>query len=569
MDSHSLSYAYLNATVTSSSASNSLGAPGSGQPSRSAFSPLKIRVFRSIWLANLVSNVGTWMQDVGAGWLMTTLAPDPFMVSLVQVSVVLPGFFLTLPAGVLADIVDRRLFILTAISWMTLMASAITLMTFTGAITPWSLIGFTLALGLGSSMMMPAFTSMIPDLVPQKELVGAVTLNSISQNITRAVGPALAGGLIALAGPAPVFLLNALSFAGIFFVIFRYRSMQPRSTLPSERFFGALRVGLAFLSQSPALQTVIVRALAFFFMMSGLFAFLPLIVRQEVQAGPQAYGLLLTCMGAGAVTVGFALPRLRGRFSSDTIVAAGTTVGAVTLLGLANIRSVPPLAAIMFIGGGAWISVVSSLQVAAQLSLPAWVRARGMALYIATFMGSMALGSATWGRVASATSTTTALEIAVAIGAVAGLLVSRFKLAVHARADHSLAEFTPETIAIGEPKSHEGPVMVNIEYLIDSDQAREFEAAMRDVRRMRLRNGAIAWGLFQDIHAPGRYIEYFIDSTWLEHMRRRERVTVEEAEFTRVARAFHRGEEPPRVEHFLARGAPKRRRLWLSGKLAD
>jgi MFS family permease len=555
--------------VTLDSGSESVDAPGAGQSSRSALSPLKIRVFRTIWIANLVSNIGTWMQDVGAGWLMTTLAPDPFMVSLVQVSVVLPGFFLTLPAGVLADIVDRRLFILTAITWMTLMASGLTLMTFTGAITPWSLIAFTLALGLGSAMMMPAFTSLIPDLVPQRELIGAVTLNSISQNLTRAVGPAIAGGLIALAGPAPVFLLNAVSFAGIFFVILRYRSTQPRSTLPSERFFGALRAGLAFLRQSPALQTVIVRALAFFFMMSGLFAFVPLIVREEVKAGPQVYGLLVTCMGAGAVLTGFALPRLRGRFSSDSIVAAGTVVGAMTLLGLANIRSVLPLAGVMFVGGGAWISVVSSLQVAAQLSLPAWVRARGMALYIATFMGSMAFGSATWGRVASATSTSTALTIAVGVGAVAGLIASRWRIAVHARADHSLAEITTETVAIGEPQPHEGPVMVNIEYRIDPEQARRFEEAMRDVRRMRLRNGAIAWGLFQDVHAPGRYIEYFIDLTWLEHLRRRERVTVEEAEFTRVARAFHRGDQPPIVEHFLARSAPKRRRLWFSGKLAE
>jgi hypothetical protein len=409
---------------------------------------------------------------------------------------------------------------------------------------------------------------LIPDLVPPRELVGAVTLNSIAQNITRAVGPAIAGGLIALAGPAPVFLLNAVSFAGIFVVISRYRSLQPRSTLPSERFFGALRMGLAFLSQSPALQTVLIRALAFFFMMSGLFAFLPLIVRAEVQAGPQVYGLLVTCMGVGAVAMGLALPRLRGRFSTDAIIAAGTAVGALVLLGLANVREVAPLAGVMLVGGAAWISVVSSLQVAAQLSLPAWVRARGMALYITTFMGGMALGSATWGRVASATSTTTALEIAVAIGLVTGLLASRWRLGVHARADHTLAEITPEIVAIGEPKPHEGPVMVNIEYLIDPDQAREFEAAMRDVRRMRLRNGAVAWGLFQDVHAPGRYIEYFIDSTWLEHLRRRERVTVEEADFNRVARAFHRGEKPPHVEHFLARGAPKRRQ-WFRGGLAE
>jgi MFS family permease len=463
--------------VTPSSGPHAVGAPEIGQASKSAFCPLQNRVFRTIWLANLVSNIGTWMQEVGAGWLMTTLAPDPFMVSLVQVSVVLPGFFLTLPAGALADIIDRRLFILSAIAWMTIMATGITLMTLTGTITPWSLIAFTLALGMGSSMMMPAFTSLIPDLVPRADLISAVTLNGIAQNITRAVGPAIAGVIIALAGPGPVFLLNAVSFIGIFIVMLRYRSVQPRSTLPSERFIGAMRTGFAFLRQSPELQTVIVRALAFFFMMSGLFAFLPLIVREEVQAGPQAYGLLLTCMGAGAVTMGLALPRFRARFSTNTIIAAGTVVGGLTLLGLAHIRTIPPLTAIMFVGGAAWISVVSSLQVSAQLSLPAWVRARGMAVYIATFMGSMAVGSATWGRVASATSTTTALTTAVAVGAVLGLIATRWRITSNIGADHTLAEITPETTSIEIPQAGDGPVMVNIEYIIEPEQANAFQAA--------------------------------------------------------------------------------------------
>jgi MFS family permease len=449
------------------------------------------------------------------------------------------------------------------------MATGITLMTLTGTITPWSLIAFTLALGMGSSMMMPAFTSLIPDLVPRTDLISAVTLNGIAQNITRAVGPAIAGVIIALAGPGPVFLLNAVSFIGIFIVMLRYRSVQPRSTLPSERFIGAMRTGFAFLRQSPALQTVIVRALAFFFMMSGLFAFLPLIVREEVQAGPQAYGLLLTCMGAGAVTMGLALPRFRARFSTNTIIAAGTVVGGLTLLGLAHIRTIPPLTAIMFVGGAAWISVVSSLQVSAQLSLPAWVRARGMAVYIATFMGSMAVGSATWGRVAAATSTTTARPTAGAVGAGHGCVATPRRITSNIGADHTLAEITPETTSIELPQAGDGPVMVNIEYIIEPEQANAFQAAMRDVRRMRLRNGAIAWGLFQDVHDEHRYIEYFIDATWLEHLRRRERVTVEEQEFNRVARAFHRGNGSPRIEHFVARGAPKRRRPWFGGESSD
>ncbi len=532
-------------------------------------SPLKIRIFRNIWLANLVSNIGTWMHDVSAGWLMTDLAPDPFMVSLVQVAVVLPGFFFTLPAGALADIVDRRSYMLIAIVWMTCMAGGIGAMTITGYITPWSLIAFTFGLGIGAAMMMPAFTSLIPDLVPRQQLTAALTLNAIAMNITRAVGPAIAGGIIALTGPGPVFLLNAVSFAAIYFVIFQYRSTQPRSTLPSERFFGALRVGLQFVRQSPSLQTVIIRTVAFFAMMSGLFAFLPLIVRLEVGAGPQVYGLLVTCMGAGAVTTGLGLSRIRTLVSNDNIVTIGTVVGALTLLALAHIRLVLPLAAVMFIAGGAWISVVSTLQVCAQLSLPAWVRARGMAVFLTSFMGSMALGSVSWGWVASATSITTALSLAVGFGAVIGLIASRWKLGAHSQVGQTLAGTVPEGIVAVPTQAHEGPVMVNIEYLIDPDERMNFEVAMRDVRRMRLRNGAVAWGLFQDTEDDARYIEHFIDPTWLDHLRRRERLTVEDMEFKRVADSFHRGESRPTVKHFIARGAPKRRRDWLGRKLRD
>ena len=532
-------------------------------------SPLRIKVFRNIWLANLVSNIGTWMHDVSAGWLMTDLAPDPFMVSLVQVAVVLPGFLFTLPAGALADIVDRRFYMLTAIVWMTCVAGSIGAMTVTGHITPWSLIALTFGIGIGAAMMMPAFTALIPDLVPRQQLTAAVTLNAIAMNITRAVGPAVAGGLIALTGPGPVFLLNAVSFAAIYFVIYRYRSSQPRGTLPSERFFGALRVGFQFVRQSPSLQTVIIRAVAFFAMMSGLFAFLPLIVRLEVGAGPQAYGLLVASMGAGAVTTGLALNRIRSLVSSDSIVMTGTIVGALTLLALAHIRLVLPLAGVMFIAGAAWISVVSTLQICAQLSLPAWIRARGMAVFLASFMGSMAIGSASWGRIASATNTTTALSLAVGLGILVGLIASRWKLAAHSQVDRTLASTVPEGIVAIPEQTQEGPVMVNVEYLIDADQRTNFEAAMRDVRRMRLRNGAVAWGLFQDTEDETRYVEHFIDPTWLDHLRRRERLTVEDMEFKRVADSFHRGENRPQVKHFVARGAPKRRRDWLGRKLRD
>lgn len=537
------------------------------EPSTSALSPLKIKIFRNLWLANLVSNLGTWMQDVSAGWLMATLAPDPFMVSLVQVSWVLPAFLLTLPAGALADIVDRRTYMLSAILWMTAMAGILGGLTVSEQITPWLLIAFTFGLGIGMAMMWPAFSALVPDLVPKRELVAAVTANSIAMNLTRAVGPAIAGAIIAASGPGPVFLLNAISFVGIFVVILGYRSQQPRSTLPSERFVGALRSGFGFARQSPALQTVMIRGLAFFSAMSGMFAFLPLIVREEVGAGPQTYGWLVTSMGAGAVITGLLLARIRRRVSNDTVLAAGTLVAAAILFGLANIRTPVLLAGIMFLTGAAWISVVSTLQVSAQLSLPAWVRARGLAVYIATFMGSMAIGSATWGRLASATSTTTALTTASVFCLLTGWIASRWRLADHTGIDHSIAPVSEPSLTLD--RAHDGPVMVNVEYCIHPEDRPAFEAAMRDVRRMRLRNGASAWGLYQDTDDELRYVESFIDLTWLDHLRRVERITVKDMEFKRVADAYHRGDTPPKVSHYIARSAPKRRRYWLTGKLLD
>jgi predicted MFS family arabinose efflux permease len=422
---------------------------------------------------------------------------------------------------------------------------------------------------MGAAMMMPAFTAMIPDLVPRQQLTAAITLHGIGMNITRAVGPAIAGGLIALTGPGPVFLLNAVSFAGIFFVMYHYRSSQPRSTLPSERFLGALRAGFQFARQSPSLQTVIIRSVAFFLMMSGLFAFLPLIVREEIGAGPQAYGWLVTAMGSGAVITGLALTRLRAKLPADVVMAFGTIAGVLALLGLAYIRVVWPLIIVMLFAGAAWLSVVSTLQVSAQFSLPAWVRARGMAIYLASFMGSTAIGSVLWGRVASATDTTTALTIAVSVGVVTNLIASRWKLSAHGQVDLSLAEAVPESILPVSTSERKGPVMVHVEYLINPEDQIDFEAAMRDIRRMRLRNGSVAWGLYQDTENERRYVEHFVDPSWLDHLRRRERLTVEDMEFKRVADAFHQGEERPKVSHFAARAAPKRRRYWFGRNIEE
>jgi MFS family permease len=442
---------------------------------------------------------------------------------------------------------------------MVLIAGGLATTTMAGAVTPISLLLFTFCLGCGSAMLMPAFASLVPDLVPRSELTAAVTLNGIGMNLTRAVGPALAGVVVAAAGPGVVFAFNAVSFLGLLVVMFNYHSLQPRSTLPSERFVGALRMGLRFARQSPALHVVLARGVAFFIMVSPLWAFIPLVVRQELGAGPKTYGLMVTSVGAGAVVMGLLLSRFRARASSDTVVALGTVAAAAALMGLAYIRVPGLLMLTLFIAGGAWISVLSTLQVAAQLALPAWVRARGLSIFLGSFMGSTAIGAASWGKLASATDIQTALDSAVVVGLLLFLVVSRWRIAQHADVDRTMVEPLPDPSVSIPMDDTQGPVMIQIKYQIRPEDAPEFEKSMRDVRRMRLRNGAVAWGLFQDTDQADQFVETFVAESWLEHLRQHQRLTVEDLSFKQDAERFHQGSQPPVVKHFIARTAPKRR----------
>lgn len=277
----------------------------------SAWGPLRHSVFRALWIAALFSNIGTWMQDVGAGWLMTSLDPSPLMVALIQAATTLPIVILALPAGALADIVDRRRLLIGTQVWMLLMATSLGVCTLLGLTTAWLLLAFTFALGCGSALLMPAWAAIAPELVTPKELQAAITLNSLGINVSRAIGPALAGVIIAASGPAFVFLLNAASFLGVLLVLVRWRRIPHETTLPTERLLGAMRAGLRYARHSPVFQAVLVRTAAFFLFASAAWAFLPLIVRQRLGAGPATYGLLLGAIGAGAVAGAFLLPRLR------------------------------------------------------------------------------------------------------------------------------------------------------------------------------------------------------------------------------------------------------------------
>jgi len=523
---------------------------------QSAWSPLKNSLFRGLWIATIVSNVGTWMQDVGAGWLMTSLSSSPSLVALVEAADSLPVMLLALPAGAIADIVDRRRLLIATQVYLMVIAAALGILTWLNVMTPWMLLGFTFALGVGTAMVMPAWAAIVPELVPPEDLPSAVALNSIAINVSRTIGPAIAGVLVAAVGAWLVFILNALSYIGILAVLVRWRRERRKSSLPAERFVSAIRVGLRFVTHTRALQIVLIRGSAFFVFASATWSLFPLIVRRELGMGPEIYGLLLTCIGIGAVGGALLLPRARARFSRDALVAGASALYAVAALMLGHVQNLPLLAVAMLATGVAWISILSALQVAAQMTLPAWVRARGLAAFVMVFMGGMALGSILWGQVAAhvgipATLTTAALGMAGAIG-----LTWRFKLGRHEVLDFTPSSHWPAPVLAELPEPDSGPVLVTIEYRVQPDKRTEFIAAMQSVREMRRRNGAYFWELFHDSADPSRFNECFMDESWVEHLRQHERVSVADREIQQRAKAFMVEGTATKSSHWLADRQP-------------
>jgi MFS family permease len=523
-----------------------------GGKSSSPWAPLGNPLFRALWLAAVASNVGTWMHNVGAEWLMTTLAPTPFVVALMQTAETAPTFLMALPAGALADIIDRRRLLLAAQLWMLVAAVALAAVTLLGLTTPPVLLLLTFALGLGAAMNAPAWQAIVPELVARDDLPGAVSLNSVAYNIARAVGPALGGLLVAAAGPWAVFLLNSFSFLGVILVIYRWRREPAASISPTERLAGAIRAGLRYARHAPELRNVLVRTGVFALGASALWAMLPLLARRELGLGAVGYGVLLGGLGAGAIAGAVVLPRVRRRLSVNLLVVAATTVFAGATAALAAVQNYWLLCAAMACGGLAWMGAMSSFNVGAQTVVPEWVRARALALYLLVFFGSLAAGAASWGALAERVGIHAAL-FAAAAALVVGLAATPFfPLRGDEDLDLSPALHWSEPSFVVEPQPDRGPVLVTVEYQIDPARAVEFADAMKDLRRIARRDGAARWGLFADPAQPGRYLQTFLVESWAEHARQHARLTKEDLAAQRRAESFHVGDAPPAVTHLVA-----------------
>ena len=429
----------------------------------------------------------------------------------------------------------------------------------TDALTANLLLGLTFINGVGLAMRWPVFAAIVPELVPRAQLGPAIALNGIAMNLSRVIGPVLAGALLAAFSSAAVFVVNALLAGIAFTLILRWKREPKASTLPGERFLGAMRAGLNFALQSPRLKIILLRVFLFFLQSTALMALLPLIARRLHGGGPATFTVMLACLGLGAIVAALLFPRWRARWSRDQFVSAGTVVQAALSILIVYVPELWVALPAMVLVGMAWISAANSLTISAQTVLPDWVRARGMSIYQMALMGGSAFGALLWGQVASWTNVADAVAAAAASGVL--LLVALRKLSIEGGGDDPDFRPVPTLSALEAPvgvEADDGPVMVTVEYLIDPARAAEFTELMQRTRRARLRQGALSWGLFRDAAHPERVIEYFVDENWLEHQRRLERFSAFDAELRERRLAFHTGRTPPRVTRYVAQsqGAP-------------
>jgi len=528
--------------------------PAASSPRSSTWTPLFYTWFRWLWIAAVVSNIGTWMQNVGAAWLMTELAPSALLVALVQTATNLPVFLLGVPAGAAGDLFNRRKLLLVTQGLMLAAAAVLGGLTLAGSTGPWTLLWLTFALGLGATMNGPAWQAIMPDLVPETELPAAITLNSVGFNLARAVGPALGGAVVAAIGAGAAFILNALSFVGVMIVLYlwRRRPEEESKRLSSERVGAAMWAGMRYVRFAPPIHSVLLRSGSFIISASALWSLLPLVAKVELHRESTGYGVLLGCLGVGSILGAMLLHRLQQMFSPETMVSSAVAIfGAVNVL-MAYLNSYAAVALALVVTGAAWMTVNATLTTVTQISVPAWVRARALAVYLLVFQGAMAVGSVIWGAVANAIGLRSTLLWAGIALLIAAAATFRLRMAGLRQLDTRPSGHWPEPILVLEQNEDHGPVLVTVEYSIDPPSGRDFARAMQLMRRLRRRDGAIRWGLFEDAAAPGHYIETFVVESWAEHLRQHERVTISDREIEERALAFHQGGDRPKVTHWIS-----------------
>jgi len=524
-----------------------------------ALAPLRHPTFRMLWMANVVTSLGTWFQNTGAGWLMTTLSPDPLTVSLVQAATILPVCLLALPAGALADIVDKRVFLIGTQAWTMLMAAILAGFTLAGHTSAWGLLLLTFAIGIGAAMTAPAWSAIVSELVPRRDLVQAVALGGIGFNAARAVGPALAGLLLVIGGPGFTFLIYVVSILAVLAALFAWRRRERPSHAPREQLLSAMRAGTRFVRHSPPMRSAMWRSAAYSVPAAAPWALLPLVVRHQLELDAGWYGVILGLMGVGGVSAGMLLPKLRARASRGGIVLGSTLVSCagIALLGMSRHWSLALLGMLLF--GLGWVSAFSTLMSSAQLVAPPWVRARALAIYQLSYNVTLAVFSFVWGWVGLHLSLSVTLYTAAGVGVLLAALARGFGI------DEAAGLMTPVPQAQVTAPEPEAPaeelratlprsrnhVLEVLRYRVAPGDRAAFLAIMAEVRHVRGRTGAIDWQLFEDVAHPESWLEAWVMQDWAEHLREAGRLSPDDRAALAAAAAFQEDAERP-TSRYLA-----------------
>jgi MFS family permease len=516
---------------------------------RSLWAPIRVPTFRNLLIADVLSDIGTFMQSVGAAWLMVSFGAGPLYVALTQTASSLPFFVFALPAGSIGDIVDRRKLILFTEAWMVAIATLLAALTIAGVMTPWLLLAFTFAISAGDALETPTWRAVLPELVPRADLAAASALNGIEFNLARAVGPALAGGLIAAAGVGAAFVVNAVSFAGVIWVVARWNRPSQRRVLPAETIAGATVAALRYVRHSPGIRALTVRSGIVMFFASAILALLPT-VAQHAGNSSLGYGFLLGCFGAGAIGGALLMQRARARWSMDMVVSTAIAILGVTIAWTGMVRALNTLGLLMLLAGATWITFISLFSALVQSMAPDWVRARVLAVFMLVFQGGLAAGSAFWGLVGERAGVRAALLWAGVSCVATAAFSYRWRLPT-APADISPWNHwrMPALVKDLDVALEDGPVLVTVEYFVDARHVNAFVDAMREYEDVRRRDGASRWGIYRDTEVLDRYVETFVVDSWAEHLRQHARFTQADRTLEDRIRTFVRGE--PKVQHLI------------------
>ncbi|MBW9063271.1 MFS transporter [Rhizobium herbae] len=519
----------------------------------SPLAPFRHDTFRVIWVASLASNFGGLVQAVGAAWMMTSISDSVNMVALVQASTSLPIMLFSLVSGALADNFDRRRIMLIAQCFMLAVSALLTVCTYFGLVTPWLLLLFTFLIGCGTALNNPSWQASVGDMVPRDVLPAAVALNSMGFNITRSVGPAIGGAIVAAAGAAAAFAANTLSYFALLFALIRWRREVTLSTLPRESMGRAISAGLRYVAMSPNIGKVLFRGFVFGLSASAILALLPLVARDLVAGGPLTYGIMLGAFGLGAIGGALLSARLREHLSSEWIVRIAFAGFAVSALVTASSSHGWLTSLALLLSGAGWVLALSLFNTTVQLSTPRWVVGRALSLYQTTTFGGIAAGSWLWGQAAETYGPANALIASAALMVVGAAIGLRLPLPEFQSLNLDPLNRFSEPLLKLDLKPRSGPIVVMIDYDIADDDVPAFLTAMAERRRIRIRDGAGQWGLMRDLENPTVWTETYHVPTWVEYVRHNQRRTQADAEIGDRLLELHRGETPPRVHRMIER----------------